>query len=77
MKIWIARDEDGYLCLYDKKPKLSEDIKGVWVCGQYDGLVDVVVLPSKMFPEVTFENSPQEVELVIKSNCEIHQRKGQ
>ena len=63
MKFYIARDLDGILCLYGKKPKLSEEIEGVWVCSQYDELVNVVVLPSEYFPEVTFENSPQEVEL--------------
>ena len=65
MKFYIARDFDGSLCLYDKKPKLSEEIEGVWVCSQYDELVNVIVLPSEYFPEVTFENSPQEVELSL------------
>lgn len=31
MKLFIARDKDGTLCLYDKEPKLSEEIEGVWV----------------------------------------------
>ena len=65
MKLWIARDKDDCLCLYNKEPKLSEEIEGVWVCSQYDVVVDVIVLPSKMFPEVTFENSPQMVELKL------------
>ena len=63
MKLWIARDINGDLCLYDKKPKLSEEIEGVWVCSQYDDLVNVIVLPSEYFHEVTFENSPIQVEL--------------
>lgn len=67
MKFWIARDkdEDGSLCLYSKKPKLSEEDEGFWVCSQYGIFVDVIVLPSKDFPEITFENSPQEVELKL------------
>ena len=65
MKLWIARDIDGNLCLYDKKPKLSEEIGGIWVCSQYDELVKVTVLPSEYFPEVTFENSPQEIEIKL------------
>ena len=69
MKLWIARDIDGNLYLYDKKPKLSEEIGGIWVCSQYDELVKVTVLPSEYFPEVTFENSPQMVELIIKNVC--------
>lgn len=67
MKLWIARDndKDGSLCLYDKKPKLSEEVEGLWVCSQYDMLVDVIVLPPKYFPEITFENSPQKIELKL------------
>lgn len=63
MKFWIARDKDDFLCLYSKEPKLSEEIDGVWVSGQYGMPVEVITLPSKMFSEVTFENSPQELEL--------------
>lgn len=68
MKFYIARDLDGYLCLYGKKPKLSEEVEGVWVCSQYSlygEFVNVIVLPSEYFPEVTFDNSPQEVELKL------------
>ena len=66
MKLFIARDKDSSLCLYDKEPKLSEEIEGVWVCSQYgDEFTDVVALPSEYFPEVTFENSPQEIELKL------------
>ena len=63
MKFWIARDLNGDLCLYDKKPKLSEEIEGVWVCGQYGEPVNVIALPFEYFPEVTFDNSPIQVEL--------------
>ena len=66
MKLFIARDKDGTLCLYDKEPKLSEKIEGVWVCSQYgDEFINVVALPSEYFPEVTLENSPQKVELNV------------
>lgn len=65
MKFWIARDKDDSLCLYDKEPKLSEEIDGVWVSGQYGMPVEVIALPSKMFLEVTFENSPQELEFKL------------
>ena len=65
MKLWIARDLNGDLCLYDKKPKLSEEVEGVWVCSQYGEFVNVIVLPSEYFPEVTFENSPVQIELKL------------
>ncbi len=53
MKIWIARDkdEDSSLCLYGKKPKLSEEVEGLWVCSQYDILVDVIVYTLEKFEE--------------------------
>lgn len=64
--IWIARDDKGYLKLYEgERPKwiwprslLNEEgyYKGDWVMelDKYD------------FPEVTWENSPQQVELKLK-----------
>lgn len=60
MKLWIARDKDGELYLYPNKP-----IKGDYrfTCGYvYD---DYITLNSGDFPEVTFGNSPQEVEVKI------------
>ena len=62
MKLWIARDIDGGLYLYMNKP-----IKGDYrfTCGYvFD---DYIQLDSDEFPEVTFENSPQEVELKLCS----------
>lgn len=57
MKLWISRDKDGTLCVSEEKPQLYVDYfdteLGTFYCE----------LPSGLFPEVTFENSPQEVEL--------------
>ena len=58
--MYIARDKDGELYLYTNKP-----IKGDYrfTCGYvYD---DYITLNSDDFPEVTFDNSPQEVELKL------------
>lgn len=63
MKLWIARDIDGGLYLYLNKP-----IKGSYrfTCGYvFD---DYIQLDSDEFPEITFENSPQVVELKLISN---------
>lgn len=61
MKLWIARDKDGELYLYPSKPR-KRDYR--FTCGYvYE---DYINLDGDEFPEVTFENSPQEVELVIK-----------
>jgi hypothetical protein len=60
MKLFIARDKDGELYLYPSKP-----IKGDYrfTCGYvYE---DYINLNGDEFPEVTFENSPQEVELKL------------
>lgn len=61
MKLWIARDKDSNeLYLYKHKPLLNEEQyqpnldKEGWVC---------LEVPSSWFPEVTFENSPMEIEL--------------
>ena len=61
MKLWIARDKDNSLCLHYEKPVLSES--GVWYSEQ-----QVMILPKNQYPEVTWGNSPQEVELKLINN---------
>ena len=58
MKLWIARDKDGSLALYEKEPELV--VGQIWTGGCS------IWISSKEYPEVTFENSPMEVELIIK-----------
>ena len=63
MKLWIARDKSGDLCLFRKKPiyRYSYNFKHEdWFDGDF-----LTVIDSKSFPEITFENSPQEVELKL------------
>ena len=57
MKMWIARSRRGSLSLFTKKP--FKDHFGRWF-GEGDSVCKFD------FPEVTFENSPMEVELVLK-----------
>ena len=60
MKMWIARDKDGSLALFRYKPfKMRYDTFDKF-CG------DIIELDKNLYPEVTFENSPQEVELKLK-----------
>lgn len=60
MKYYIARDCDGSLWLFKShKPKKNE--YGIFV-SEYR---DYVELDNTWFPKVTFENSPQEVELKL------------
>lgn len=63
MELWIARTKDGwekgYLAIFKEKPSYLE-YKDEWV-DSYGGLN----IPNHKFPEVTFENSPQKVELKL------------
>ena len=62
MKLWIARDKDGTLLLSDKLPYLPNKDYTFFCFG--DG-VSIYNLDRNMFPEVTFENSPQQVEIKL------------
>lgn len=62
MKLWAARDFNNKLSLFSNKPKLkfvSMHGKSTWI-GDFAAAVK-----SDLFPEVTFENSPQEVEIKL------------
>lgn len=59
MKMWIARDFDSSLALYEREPNLVANKMWSGGCS--------IWLDSNNYPEVTFENSPMEVELVIKN----------
>ena len=57
MKLWIARDADFLLYLYSKEPTLINNY--------FDSKYLIGEIDKTSFPEVTFENSPQEVELKL------------
>ncbi len=60
MKLWIARNTDNTLVLFQSKPILGSDF--IW-----EELLneDCMYIEEYLFPEVTWENSPQEVELKL------------
>ena len=60
MKLWVARDWSG-LWLYTTKPLFNPDKNEF---ESEDGNM-LYINDDKLFPEVTFENSPQEVELKL------------
>ena len=60
MKLWIARDLSEELILFKEQPSYNNKFK-MWMHG---GL-PVGRLNGNAFPEVTFENSPQQVELKL------------
>ena len=61
MKLWVARNIDNTLVLFQSKPILTDEV--IW-----DEILneDYMFISEYLYPEVTFENSPQEVELLIK-----------
>lgn len=66
MKLWIARDKDGALYLYNYKPCKSEFFERFTCCIKPNGeWSEEYELNRHLLPEVTFENSPQEVELKL------------
>ena len=65
MKIWIARDKDSNLCLYREKPSLLYDGDEFDMINKNGENILVGILERSDFTEITFENSPQEVELKL------------
>ena len=61
MIMWIARDKCGGIYLYKDKPSLWEDGRTFDTESS-----DIIKLSDYSFPEVTFENSPMEIELKLK-----------
>lgn len=60
MKLWIARNFTGSLCAYTGEPIYDNIIRN-WIY-DYDKET-LFILDHRLFPEVTFENSPQKIEL--------------
>ena len=67
MKLWIARRKTKSLHLFiNNKPGFVDKRWGVWVKKDgFDYLDYGIKIDSELFPEVTFENSPQEDELKL------------
>lgn len=61
MKMWIARDSDDTICLFQEKPTNKNDDRIVWWWSN----AECMTLNKADYPEVTFENSPMEVELKL------------
>ena len=59
MKLWIARNTDNTLALFQSKPIL-EDLNWDETLNE-----DYMFIPEYLYPEVTFENSPQQVEIKL------------
>lgn len=55
--MWVARDKDGEVYLYDAYPEKKSEYF------VYRAGYNTMKLDEKLFPEVTWENSPVRVEL--------------
>lgn len=57
---WVARDEDENLFMYQTKPERDETTQ-MWMggCINFD-------LRNHLFPDLTWDDEPQEVEIIIK-----------
>ena len=60
MELWIARDKNNALGLYSVEPTLYDN-------KYFDGTFSsqMIDFDEDLYPEVTFENSPQMVELKL------------
>ena len=61
MKLWIARDLDNALYIYEDEPILSK----YGFLPDFNKSCNWTELNIEAFPEITFENSPQQVELKL------------
>lgn len=69
MRMWIARTKENGLYISPVLPSYYEDIDFWCYSKEYEdgthALNTGLPLDSKLYPEVTFENSPMEVELKL------------
>ena len=56
-KLWVARDNNGKLYLYNEKPKYYNNLEA-WFVGGICAKLD-----NNIFPNLTWEDEPIEVEL--------------
>lgn len=64
MRVWLARDENGDLSMFDKKP--CRKLRFFIPCTNGGKKISWWIFPQDKFPNVTWENSPQEYELELK-----------
>ena len=69
--MWIARDKDGELTLFSNKPHRCTSIgkdNEYWDIVLVNKYTSAMILNSNMFPNLTWEDEPIEVELIIKQH---------
>lgn len=58
---WISRDKDNALILWESKPQRNNITNDEW--GMASG---IMLLPNNLFPDLTWDSDPLEVEIIIK-----------
>lgn len=66
---WLARDKDGDLTLFTHRPHFDESPGFVpgWdiLIDDKDDWIDSMRLDPRLYPEITYENSPVEIKFEI------------
>lgn len=57
---WLARNKDNTLVLFQSKPVLDDDLNWNETLNE-----DCMFIPEYLYPEITFYDSPQRVELKL------------
>ena len=63
MKMWIARAESGNLKLHQTEPQ--QEVSMLTGGINWNDSLESFKIDDRLFPEVTFENSPMEVEIKL------------
>lgn len=62
---YVARDEDGFISIYQNKPTRDEyDCHGFW---HDDDTESHIELPITSFPSVTWQSEPQRVRITLEA----------
>ena len=64
MRVWLARDKNGDLSFYDRKPSRKKNF--FLPTTEKMKPLSWFMLPKDEFPEVTWENSPKEYDFEFK-----------
>lgn len=63
MELWIARNIDNTLVLFQSKPIINNNAEWGEILNE-----DCMFIPEYLYQEVTFENSPQKVKLILNND---------
>lgn len=71
MRLWLCRDKIGTLRILEGKPIYSNGTWHTRIPIPSEKIVIIsegLLIPMDVFPEVTFSNSPQQIEIALSGN---------